>query len=293
LVIACGHARTPGEYREPISMSGDEAAFVDESEARSKALPNSFHQRCEFWDGQRARLTETMAGARRYVDERVKMECQNDPAYAFKGTAAQRDAAFAKATAGYEAVGAPSTLESGVMMKLPMDRGRCYVATLQFADGFAPTTLFYIEHKHDVAAAGAPVEFSGFKKGPGPGATHDLGCVYVSQQGTLLLKTDPGTKGELRVYAKTLSEEETRRREAEDASHWRAAAREGAVAKARQGREHCERCIDDLEHCIGEVFRGRTPIQGPCLDSYLSCLGEDRGDGVVTAQQCSEVAAGR
>jgi hypothetical protein len=270
-LAGCGETRQMCRYCETFSLSSAEASVVDALEAEANRLPDDHYRRCDFWSSARA-----TGDARRWVAERVKSECSSAP---FRGTAAERDGAIAAATRDLEP-GAAFELATGTSKTHPVVRGRCYVVVLRFPEGFRPKHVSY-DHVVISPPSRGRITLVSAKEGPGPVAVMDVGCIYVDHDAELKLAVQPesaAVTAEVQVFSRRISEAETAKRESQEAARNRQAENDSRAHTSARKREHCERCAHDLGTC------GAQPR---CREAYAECLAEDRGDFVVTAEECS------
>ena len=280
-LAACGATRKRGQYGTPISMSSEEGERVDRLEAGAKALGNDYHRQCGYWEQAEKRMGRDAPGLASYVRESRQNACDQDPAYEYERPVAVREAFFAGETAGYQPDGPVRDLQLGGGLTVPLERGRCYYVLYRFAEGYAPKHRLQFEYKR-------PGESSHSSTVRGPGALVDMGCVFRSAPGVVRFigdDSEPPVSAQVQLVAKTLSPAETAREEAAYRAR-RAQAERDARAWAPDKRSHCQRCRDAYGRCIDDRVAGERAPWGTCIEGYVQCLDEDRGDGRMTASEC-------
>ncbi len=273
----CLPRRATGEYSTPIAMTVAEADRVDALDEEARKLGDDPRARCDFWAASSRAVPKTELGATKYVEERRSRACDDDPGFEFRGTLDLREATIRKATEGYFARGSNFEVRSGTPVTIRLARGECYRVALRFPEGFSPRSNVRTVHERFLSTLGKKVELDGGEQGPGPVVMMGLSCAFDDQDGTITMTADPGTVAQATLFVRTISEEEVKRREAEDRRGWEQAEADSKAYAAVRAREHCVRCAEDLRAC------GTQP---DCQRAYVECLSEDRGDEVLTPEQC-------
>jgi len=181
------------------------------------------------------------------------------------------------------------SLHADVAAIFPLTRGHCYKVVVRFPDGFSSKGPVRYEHQRFVRSIRAFVSYGAETKvGPGRGASMDLGCIFLSQQGLLTIKGERGIHAEAQVYVRSMGEDEAARLEAEEAGRWKKGSkREARAFAATQKGKRCKRCGEGYMKCLEGIEKGKEPASGSCLQDYIGCLDEERGGGMATLSECA------